>query len=145
MFKKNIIAFVVLLSVGACSPNIMQHGNLVSEEKIAYLKTNYHTKEDVLEILGPPSSVGLVDKNLWYYIGKSGEQLAFFYPDIEKETILRLTFDDKGTLLETFVFKDEEKEDISPNKRKTKAGGHDLGILEQVFGNFGRRYQQEKK
>lgn len=144
MFKKNTIAFL-FLTISACAPNIIQHGNLVSEDKIAYLKTDYHTKDDVVEILGPPSSFGLVDKNKWYYIGRSGEQIAFFAPDIEREVVLRLDFNDEGTLQQVTVFKDEAREEISPNKKKTKAGGHDLGIFEQVFGNFGRRYQQEKK
>ncbi len=145
MFKINIKTFLLLSSLSACSPHLIQQGNLVSEEKIAYLKLDYHTKEDVLEILGPPSSAGLMDKNTWYYIGLTGEKLAFFRPDINKELSLRLIFNNQGTLLRVHVYDPLTKEIILPNSRKTKAGGHDIGILEQVFGNFGRRYQQEKK
>lgn len=138
-------SLAVVLYLGGCTPNLVQHGNLVTQEKQDQLQPGTTTQEEVITLMGPPSSRGLFDPSTWYYVGMAGEQLAFFKPEIEQETILRLTFDKQGILQKIKNFKPEDKEEVEPCPRVTPSSGHDMTILEQVFGNFGRRYQQEKK
>ncbi len=143
--KKNIIFLTLLIGLGSCQPKIVQHGNIVTDDKLAYLKPGHHTKSDVIEFLGPPSSIGLMDSSSWYYIGMSGDQYAFFKPEIDQEKNIKLTFDASNTLSNIRTYSAQDKLEITPSNQTTESQGHDISILEQVFGNFGRRYQREKK
>ena len=75
---KKIIFIIFLLTV-ICSNNkvVNNHGLNALElknDKIIISRTN---KNDIIKIVGKPSTVSLFDENLWYYIQREGKSVCF--------------------------------------------------------------------
>jgi len=64
------IYIILLLFLLSCTGNKVTnfHGPKQLESKFTKLKINITNKNDILEIIGPPSTVSSFDKNKWYYI-----------------------------------------------------------------------------
>lgn len=128
----------VVLAVVACSPRIDSRGNLPDPDKLAEIKPGKHTRNDVAEILGSPSSIGVFDQETWYYISKRTEALAFFKPDVAERQVVIVSFDKKGVVTRVETLGLEQGHAVEPVDRKTPTAGTELTIMQQLLGNMGR-------
>jgi outer membrane protein assembly factor BamE (lipoprotein component of BamABCDE complex) len=128
----------VLLGLSACSPIIDYHGKKPEAEQLTQLKSGQHTKEDVLHILGSPTTQSTFGEDCWYYISETTESKAFLAPEIAEEKMYVLVFDGKGYLKEIRTFQGEQRQLVENVDRITPTHGYSRSILEQIFGNFGR-------
>src|SRR5215467_824963 len=90
-----------LLAAGqlcSCSPTVDQRGNLPDPDKLATIRPGATTKDEVVKILGTPSSIGVFSDKNWYYISRRTEQLAFFDPDVLDQQVFVVNFDDRGVV-----------------------------------------------
>lgn len=127
-----------------CAPFSEIHGNLPDVETISKIKQGESTKVEVLQILGPPTSIAPFDPKVWYYIGEKVERIAFYDPDVVEKEIFVVTFNDEE-IVESFIPIEEPHDfEIEPHTRKTKTLGQDPSLLQQVFGNFGK-FSREKE
>ena len=130
-----------LLAAGqlcSCSPTVDQRGNLPDPDKLATIRPGATTKDEVVKILGTPSSIGVFSDKNWYYISRRTEQLAFFDPDVLDQQVYVVNFDDRGVVkaIDHKTLKDGRE--ISPAPGATPAPGRELTFLEQIIGNVGR-------
>ena len=68
---KNILSFIIiLLFISNCSLNkvIKHHGVNALDKKKDKLTVNISNSNDIEKLLGPPSTKGIFDKDLWIYI-----------------------------------------------------------------------------
>ena len=63
---------------------------------------------------------------------------AFFSPQILKSNTTRIEFDDKGKVASIDSLTEADHKVIAHVQRSTPTSGHSFGVLEQIFGNFGR-------
>ena len=65
-----IILIIVFILISSCSTNkvVKNHGTSFIKNKSKDLVVNKSNKNDVLEILGPPSTKSSFDDNIWVYI-----------------------------------------------------------------------------
>lgn len=77
------------------------------------------------------------DENIWYYIGQKMEKKGIFDPKVVDEKVIKVAFNEEG-IVQTMEEIDSERMDIPKIRRKTKTGGNDITILEQLLGNVGR-------
>src|SRR5262249_32309390 len=66
----------------SCAATVDQRGNLPDPDKLATIRPGATTKDEVVKILGTPSSISVFNDKAWYYISRRTEQLAFFDPDV---------------------------------------------------------------
>ena len=132
------LASLLALALAACAPRFDARGNLPDPEQLAEIKPGTHTRQEVSEILGSPSSTAFLDNETWYYISKSTETLAFFEPTVRERQVVIVRFDDKGVVSDVKTLGLEQGRRIEPVDRVTPTAGHELTIMEQLFGNFGR-------
>ncbi|MEO5336465.1 MAG: outer membrane protein assembly factor BamE [Magnetospirillum sp. WYHS-4] len=134
----------VVLSIG-CSPRIDSRGNLPDPERLAEIKAGQITKDEVLENLGSPSSIGAFDEETWYYVSERTETNVFFAPEVKDRKVLVLKFDKKGTLADIRQLGYEDGYAVRPIQRETPTGGNEVGMFEQLFGNIGRFNKDSRK
>ena len=62
-----IILFVFIVN---CKGNKVSnyHGNKLLDKKYDIIKVNSTNKNDLLKLIGPPSSISDFDENKWFYI-----------------------------------------------------------------------------
>ncbi len=127
-----------LLAIAGCAPEVAQRGHLPTSEAIAQIQPGKTTKDQVVKILGSPSSVGVFDGNAWYYISKRTSQSAFFLPTTTDQQVYIVDFTKDGVVSAVDHKGLKDAENITPAPGATPAPGRELSFLEQIIGNLGR-------
>jgi outer membrane protein assembly factor BamE (lipoprotein component of BamABCDE complex) len=124
--------------IASCAAMVEQRGNLPVPEKLAAIEPGVTNKDEVIKILGSPSSVSVFNDKSWYYISRRTGQTAFFEPDVLDQQVFIVSFDDQG-VVKTLDHKGvQDAKAIDPVPRATPAPGRELTFLEQLIGNVGK-------
>ena len=126
------------LAAGACDSPVRVHGHVNDPEAVAAIQSGVHSEEDVLTLLGTPSTISTFDDRRWYYIGQKSTKFAFQRPDIFERNVLVVSFDDRGLVDETVTYDLANSREIAPVGRVTPTEGRDFTIMQQILGNIGR-------
>jgi outer membrane protein assembly factor BamE (lipoprotein component of BamABCDE complex) len=124
--------------IAGCAPMVEQRGNLPTPEKLAEIQPGVTSKDEVIKILGSPSSVSIFNDKSWYYISRRTGQTAFFEPDVLDQQVYIVSFDDQGVVKTVDHKGVQDARAIDPVPRATPAPGRELTFLEQVIGNVGK-------
>ncbi len=124
--------------VAGCQGRIDVRGNLPDPDLLQDIEIGHITKNEVVELLGSPSSVSPFSGDTWYYISERTKTVAFFEPEILKRKVIVITFDQTGVARELKSYGVEDARRIQMVERKTPTAGRELTILKQLFGNIGR-------
>lgn len=126
------------LGVAACENPVHVRGHVTDPESIEAIKAGEYSEEDVLALLGTPSTVSTFNDRKWYYIGYRSSQFAFERPEVLERNVLVLSFDETGFLEGKEIFSLEDGREIEFVARETPTEGRDFTILQQILGNLGR-------
>lgn len=132
------LALVLALAATACAPIVNTRGNMVEAERLARIQPGKSTADDVLDILGTPTSVGAFDTRSWYYIGQVTERTAFFTPEVVDRKVVSIQFQPNGVVKDVRQIDRAAEKDLEMVDRATPTAGHDMGFLEQLLGNVGK-------
>lgn len=126
------------LLLAACAPEVVTQGHVKLYDSREKLQAGASTKQEVLKLMGSPTSVSSFGEERWYYISAKKQARAFLEPKVVEQNVLALTFDPEGTVMkiETYDLADAQKVAIS--KDATPTEGHSIGVVEQLVGNLGR-------
>ena len=133
-----LAAVLVVVLATSCAARTDIRGNLPDPERLAEIQPGTHSREEVVEILGSPSSTAFLDQETWYYISKKTETVAFLAPEVTNRQVLVVRFDDKGVVSAVDKLGIEDSRDVDPVDRTTPTAGKKLTVLQQLFGNIGR-------
>ncbi|MGN6670319.1 MAG: outer membrane protein assembly factor BamE [Candidatus Nucleicultricaceae bacterium] len=135
-------ALVALTLVG-CSPRIDQHGKVLEMKAVEQLHPQKQNKDDVLKLLGTPTSVDLFDPNIWFYHSKRTSTTSFFLPETLEQETLVIRFNSSG-YIEAMKFTNEDQKDTTIIQRETEVIEPEESILEQIFGSFSRFNERDE-
>jgi outer membrane protein assembly factor BamE (lipoprotein component of BamABCDE complex) len=136
-----IAMFSVISSIAVitgCARDVEQRGNLPPQDKMAEINPGSTTKEEVIKVLGSPSSTSVFNDKTWYYISRRTGQFSFFDPTVLDQQVYIITFDDQGIVQSIGHKSSEDGKEITPVARATPAPGREVSFLEQVIGNLGK-------
>lgn len=131
------LSLAIFLNMG-CSSTIDTRGFNVENVQFDQIKPGIHSKEQVQNLLGSPSTIPSFDQNVWYYISKKTATSAFFKPNTLDQQVTVIMFNDRNIVTSIKTYKGEDAKTIKPVERKTETTGQESGILREVFSNFGR-------
>jgi len=131
-------AIVLGLLLAGCVVSEDQRGNLPDPDRLAEIKPGVTTKEQVVKIIGSPSSSSTFDDDTWYYISRKTKQVAFFSPEVLDQQVFIVDFTDQGVVKDIGHRTLANAESISPAPGATPAPGRELSFMEQLIGNIGR-------
>ena len=104
--KKNILLVLFLtifLSLGCQRQEVIKsHGISYLENREKLVTINKSNKNDVIQVLGHPSTTGMLDNNTWIYIERTktrGKLLKLGKNYLKKNNVLVLEFDKYGMLI----------------------------------------------
>ncbi len=133
-----LIAAGAAIFLAGCYNSLQVRGNIPDEEVVSEIQPGVHGREDIVEMLGSPSTISTFQDTTWYYVGQKTEQFAFLDPEVVERTVLVISFDETGLVGETKTYTLADGREIDPVGRETPTEGRDLTILQQLFGNIGR-------
>ena len=120
-----IIFFLLFIFIVNCSSNKLSnnHGLISLQAKYDKIIINKTNKNDILKIIGPPSSISSFDKNKWFYIQTKRENQSLFklgIKKIKKNNVLVVAFNSKGIVEEKKILKKQDMNDIKYVKDTTE-------------------------
>ena len=126
------------LALTACSNAVQVRGNMPDMEEVSEIEPGVHSRQDIVDMLGSPSTVSTFQDRKWYYIGQKTTEFAFMKPEVVDRSVLVVTFDESGYVDQTAHYTLDDSNEIEPVARTTPTEGRDLTLLQQLFGNLGR-------
>ena len=122
--NKILYIFLILITVTNCTPKkvVKHHGVPLLEKKQNSLVLNETNKNDVIKILGNPSTKSLFDENMWIYIERKqtqSELINLGRMEVYKNDVLVLEFNNFGILKEKKLYDINNMENIKIAKETT--------------------------
>ncbi len=100
--KKLLLLSLIILASCSLNKIVKHHGVINLEKKQTKLRINYTNKNDIIEIIGPPSTKSKFDNDIYIYIERktSGSKLTRLGKRVLiKNDVLILEIDPNGILL----------------------------------------------
>ena len=137
---KYIIIIIFLFTVN-CSGNKVSnfHGSKQLEAKFNLIKVNVNNKNDLIKLIGPPSSVSDFNNNKWFYIErlKTNQSLIKLgNQKIEKNNVLIVELDTFGIVREKKLLDLEDMNDVKYLKATTEKEFQNNNFLYNVFSSL---------
>ena len=100
--KKLLLLSLIILASCSLNKIVQHHGVNNLEKKQTKLKINYSNKNDIIQLIGPPSTMSQFDNDIYIYIERktSGSKLLKLgQKTLIKNDVLILEIDKNGILL----------------------------------------------
>ena len=115
------------------------HGNKSLEKKYDILKENFTNKNDLIKIMGYPSTVSDFDENKWFYIERLKTNQSLFKlgrQKIKKNNVLIVQLNDKGILKKKKLLNLDDMNDIKFLENTTGKDFSKNNALYEVFSSL---------
>ena len=124
-----------------CSGNKVSnyHGNKLLNSKYDIIEVNVTNKNDLIKIIGPPSSVSDFNENLWFYFErlKTNQSLVKLGAQkIKKNNILIVELNNKGILKSKRILDLDDMNDIEYIKTVTTKEFKDDNFIYGIFSSL---------
>ena len=115
--KNYLIIFITFFFIANCTLNkvIKHHGVHFLEKKHTKLKLNTSNKNDIMNLLGPPSTKSNFDNDLWIFIERntsSSRLTKLGKKELITNNVLLLEMDNKGLLVNKVFLNKEDMQKI---------------------------------
>ncbi|MDA8559920.1 outer membrane protein assembly factor BamE [Candidatus Pelagibacter bacterium] len=113
--KKIILLSLLLLASCSLEKKILHHGVHNLEKKQEKLKINETNSNEILNIIGPPSTISSFNNDLYFYIEKktsSSKITSLGKKELITNNVLILELDNKGILLSKKFYNKEDMEKL---------------------------------
>ena len=136
---RKFIIFLFLFTLNCSSNKVsINHGFISLQTKFEKITVNKTNKNDILNIIGPPSSVSSFDNNKWFYIQRMKTNQSLFklgVKKINKNNILIVKFDNKGILNYKTILNINNMNDINYTKDITEKEFKQNDLLFKIFSS----------
>ncbi len=126
------------LCLASCSPVVDARGYTLSDVDRSQIIEGQSGTEDVRALLGSPSATSGFGNATWYYISSRKETLGFFAPEVAEQNVLAIHFDEAGLVDRVEQYDQSQSRPVEFVSKETPTEGHEMTVLEQMLGNFGR-------
>ena len=133
-----ILIIILLFFTLSCSTNkvSLNHGYKALESKYEIIIVNKSNKNDIVSLIGPPSSKSDFNENKWFYIErkKTNQSLVKLgIKKIEKNNILIVEFNKIGILINKELIDKAKMNDVKYTKSITEKDFQSSNFLYNVF------------
>jgi outer membrane protein assembly factor BamE (lipoprotein component of BamABCDE complex) len=132
------IAVAAATIVTGCASNHVHKGVVIDQQLASSIQPGVDNKASVEKLLGRPTFVGQFTPNEWYYVSRDTNQLAFRNPRPVKQTVLHVSFDQKGNVTALNHTGKELVMNVNPTHRSTPTLGRKKSFFDELFGNIGQ-------
>jgi len=147
--NKILYIFFIILVTTSCSlkPIDKYHGVTFLKKKQEKLLINKSNKNDIIKILGAPSTKSILEDDLWIYIENRKTNSSMLKMGKKKEltnNVLVLQIDKKGLLRGKKFYNIDDQNKIKFSDRQTEISDRD-GFIYGVISSFRQKVDSSKK
>ena len=128
-----VLAFALMLPLGGCFGETFQRGYVLPDGALEQIRLGA-SQEQVLIVLGTPSTVATVSGEAFYYISQRAERAVSFLPTrITDQRVVAVYFDQNRRVqrVASYGIKDGRVFDFI--SRTTPTAGSDLTVVQAMF------------
>jgi outer membrane protein assembly factor BamE (lipoprotein component of BamABCDE complex) len=129
---------VLMLTLGACSATFRDHGYTPDDETLNGIVVGVDTRDTVAEVVGQPSSAGILNEGGWYYVSSRYENFTYNAPKEIERQVVAISFDQGGVVQNIERFGLAEGQVVPLSRRVTDSNIKGTTFIRQLLGNFGR-------
>lgn len=136
-------ALALSLLVPGCFATNYQRGYVLDQAALDQVPVGA-SQEQVLLVLGSPSTIATVSGEVFYYVSQKTERkVAFMNPDIVDQRVLAVYFDGNRRVRQIANYGIQDGKVFDFVSRTTTTGGQDLSLVRQLLGGlFGMGMQR---
>lgn len=135
--RAGLAAMVAVAALSGCASIKDHRGYLADNALIDAVQPGIDNKTSVERSLGRPTFVSEWGQKDWYYVSIDTKQAAFTRPRSANQTILKVSFDERGNVSNIERIGMEKVVRLDPDGNKTPTLGRERTFLEDLFGNIG--------
>ncbi len=129
-------ASAIALAAAGCLATTYQRGYVFDETSLEQVPVGA-SQEQVLLVLGTPSTIATVSGEVFYYISQRTERkVAFLNPEVVDQRVLAVYFNPERRVERIANYGVQDGRVFDFISRTTPTGGEELSFLRQVFGNL---------
>jgi outer membrane protein assembly factor BamE (lipoprotein component of BamABCDE complex) len=133
--KSSALALTIAISLGlaACEGEIINRGWQVDEKALEQIKPGA-SAEQVLLVMGTPSTVSTVGSKTYYYVSQRlSRPMQFMGEKLEDQRVVAVYLDAKNKVSRVANFGIQDGVLFDFISRTTPSGGEELSVLRQLF------------
>ena len=134
---KSLLALVLVIAVAGCTSTFKNHGYVPSDAELQELIVGVDTRSTVDDVIGAPTSAGLLAGGDYYYVRSRVRTYGMFRPEVVERQILAISFDETGTIANIERFGLEDGNVVELSRRVTDSSVVGNGFWRQILGNIG--------
>ena len=135
--RRTTLIFAVM-AVTACTTLTRKHGFVPLPEDLGQMQVGAITHDEVIAMVGPPTTAGAVDDNTLYYVQSERERFGPFEPRTVNRQVLAIRFDSANVLSNIERFGLEDGRVVVLSRRITDDGIANVTVISQLLGAIGR-------
>ena len=132
------LAVLAVAALLGCSPLHSSHGFIPDQDLVDKLRPGVHDRDSVTSLFGSPTTVADFNGEIWLYLKRVSEQIAFFEEKLLDQDVLAVHFDKDGLLTGIKHYTIADGKALILVERTTPTRGREITVIEQLFGNIGR-------
>ena len=120
--KKILLLSIIFLASCSLNKVILHHGVHNLEQKQKKLRLEYSNKNDIVKLIGPPSTQSVFDSEVFIYIERktsSSKLLKLGKKELIKNDVLILELDNKGILISKKFYNKNDMNQIVFDNQET--------------------------
>ncbi len=134
---RGTMAVLGLFALAACSATYQNHGYIPPEEDLQQLVVGVDTRATVDDVIGPPSTSGVLEQGDYYYVRSRIREYGMYRPEVIERQVLAISFDEADTIANIERFGLEDGVIVPLSRRVTDSSVVDNNFLRQLLGNIG--------
>lgn len=131
-----VLGALALMS-GGCASIKDHRGYLIDPALTGSVQPGIDNRTSVERALGQPTFKSEFGKQVWYYVSIDTKQRPFKRPQAKTQTVLMVSFDEKGNVASVDQRGMEKVVSLNPDGHKTPTLGRNRSFFEDLFGNIG--------
>ncbi|MCR8547122.1 outer membrane protein assembly factor BamE [Salipiger sp. P9] len=132
-----IAALVAVLGLTACTAQYRTHGYAPTEDELQQIVPGVDTRGTVEDVVGVPTTSGVLNEGGFYYIETEMRQFAWKAPEVVDREVLAITFDDAGVVDNIVRYGLEDGQVVPLSRRITRTSDGEMSFIRKLFGNIG--------
>ena len=133
--RVSAILLILGTPLAGCFTQTYQHGYVLADGALEQIPLGA-TQEQVLIVLGTPSTVATVSGEVFYYISQRGEQTAFMPQKIVDQRVVAVYFDKNRRVERLANYGMQDGKIFDFVSRTTPTSGQELSYLTYIFKIF---------
>jgi len=130
-------ALAAAVPLAGCFTQTYYHGYVVQQGALEQIPLGA-TQEQVLIVLGTPSTVATVNGEVFYYISERAEKTAFLPQKVVNQRVIAVYFDKNRRVERLADYGMQDGKIFDFVSRTTPTAGKELNYLTYVFKIFGK-------